>query len=106
MLLRPGNAGSNTFTDHKEVLAAALRLGDRREHRCRHRRLDPPPRPPATTRNCGKPTRKRSAYRVWHIPARLVHHARQRILKISPGWPWKEAFLACWQRLCAMPAPA
>jgi hypothetical protein len=24
MLLRPGNAGSNTFTDHKEVLAAAL----------------------------------------------------------------------------------
>src|SRR5690348_10519794 len=25
MLLRPGNAGSNTFTDHKEVLTAALR---------------------------------------------------------------------------------
>ena len=25
ILLRPGNAGSNTFTDHKEVLAAALR---------------------------------------------------------------------------------
>src|SRR5216683_4368132 len=25
MLLRPGNADSNTFTDHKEVLAAALR---------------------------------------------------------------------------------
>ena len=25
MLLRPGNAGSNTVTDHKEVLAAALR---------------------------------------------------------------------------------
>ena len=25
MLLRPGNAGSNTFTDHKDVLAAALR---------------------------------------------------------------------------------
>jgi hypothetical protein len=24
MLLRPGNAGSNTFTDHKEVLGAAL----------------------------------------------------------------------------------
>ena len=27
-------------------------------------------------------------YRVWHLPARLVHHARQRILKISPDWPW------------------
>lgn len=45
-------------------------------------------------------------YRIWHIPARLVHHARQRILKISPDWPWKEAFLTCWQRLCALPAPA
>jgi hypothetical protein len=44
-------------------------------------------------------------YRIWHIPARLAHHARQRILKISPDWPWKEAFLTCWQRLCALPAP-
>jgi Transposase DDE domain group 1 len=45
-------------------------------------------------------------YRVWHIPARLARHARERILKISPGWPWKDAFLACWRRLCALPAPA
>ena len=45
-------------------------------------------------------------YRIWHIPARLAHHARQRILKISPDWPWKEAFLICWQRLCALPAPS
>jgi hypothetical protein len=45
-------------------------------------------------------------YRIWHIPARLVRHARQRILKISPDWPWKDAFLTCWQRLCALPAPA
>ena len=45
-------------------------------------------------------------YRVWHIPARLARHARQRTLAISPDWPWKDAFLACWQRLCALPAPA
>jgi hypothetical protein len=45
-------------------------------------------------------------YRIWHIPARLARHARQRTLAISPDWPWKEAFLACWQRLCALPAPA
>jgi Transposase DDE domain group 1 len=45
-------------------------------------------------------------YRIWHIPARLVRHARQRILKISPDWPWADAFLTCWQRLCDMPAPA
>ena len=44
-------------------------------------------------------------YRLWHIPARLVRHARQRILKISPDWPWSDAFIACWQRLCDMPAP-
>jgi Transposase DDE domain group 1 len=45
-------------------------------------------------------------YRIWHIPARLAVHARQRFLKISPDWPWKEAFIGCWQRLCALPAPA
>jgi hypothetical protein len=45
-------------------------------------------------------------YRIWHLPARLAVHARQRFLKISPDWPWKEAFLSCWQRLCALPAPA
>jgi hypothetical protein len=45
-------------------------------------------------------------YRIWHIPARLTRHARKRILKISPDWPWAEAFLTCWQRLCALPAPS
>jgi hypothetical protein len=45
-------------------------------------------------------------YRLWALPARLARHARQRVLKISRTWPWKDAFLACWQRLCALPAPA
>jgi hypothetical protein len=45
-------------------------------------------------------------YRIWHIPARLARHARQRVLKISPDWPWADAFLTCWQRLSGMPAPA
>jgi hypothetical protein len=45
-------------------------------------------------------------YRLLSLPARLVRHARQRVLKISRTWPWKEAFLACWDRLCALPAPA
>jgi hypothetical protein len=44
-------------------------------------------------------------YRIWHIPARLARHARERVLKISPSWPWKDAFLTCWQRLCTLPAP-
>jgi hypothetical protein len=45
-------------------------------------------------------------YRLLHLPARLVRHARKRVLKISATWPWKEAFTTCWQRLCALPAPA
>jgi hypothetical protein len=45
-------------------------------------------------------------YRLWALPARLVRHARQRVLKLSRTWPWKNAFLTCWQRLCALPEPA
>jgi hypothetical protein len=45
-------------------------------------------------------------YRLLSLPARLARHARARTLKISRTWPWKDAFLACWQRLCALPAPA
>ena len=45
-------------------------------------------------------------YRIWSIPARLARHARKRILKISPDWPWKDAFITCWNRLCALPAPS
>ena len=46
------------------------------------------------------------SYRLLSLPARLVRHARARVLKISRTWPWKDAFLACWKRLCALPAPA
>jgi hypothetical protein len=45
-------------------------------------------------------------YRLLSLPARLVRHARARVLKISRTWPWKDAFLACWHRLCVLPAPA
>jgi hypothetical protein len=40
-----------------------------------------------------------------HVPARLVHHARARILKIEATWPWAKAFQTCWQRLSALPDP-
>ena len=45
-------------------------------------------------------------HRLWHVPARLVRHARRRTLKISRDWPWKTAFITCWQRISALPAPA
>jgi hypothetical protein len=35
--------------------------------------------------------------------AMLDRIARARA--ISPDWPWKDAFLTCWQRLCSLPAP-
>ena len=43
-------------------------------------------------------------FRLLGLPARLVRHARKRVLKISRTWPWQEAFATCWQRLCALPA--
>jgi Transposase DDE domain group 1 len=45
-------------------------------------------------------------YRIWHLPGRLAHHARQRTLAISRDRPRKDAFLTRWQRQCALPAPA
>jgi hypothetical protein len=45
-------------------------------------------------------------YRVWHLPAKLARHARQRVLAISADWPWANEFLACWNRLCRLPAPS
>jgi len=44
-------------------------------------------------------------YRLWHLPARLISHARRRILKIPVDWPWAEAFTTCWQRLSTLPDP-
>lgn len=44
-------------------------------------------------------------YKLWHLPARLIRHARRRILKIPDTWPWRTAFPTCRQRLTALPAP-
>ena len=44
-------------------------------------------------------------YRLWHLPGKLVEHTRRRTLKISPTWPWAEAFTTCWNRLGTLPAP-
>jgi len=43
---------------------------------------------------------------ILHIPARLVHHARRRILKIEASWPWAETIVTAWNRLGAIPAPS
>src|SRR6266851_348839 len=158
MLLRPGNAGSNTFADHLSVLTAAIRQvparmrskllvrvdGAGASHELITHLLSLSSRRRTVLFTCGwaiteaderaiamlpanlaadlsawcrmlglydqedlkdaEPDTLR--YRLLSLPARLVRHARARVLKISSTWPWKEAFLACWQRLCALPAPA
>ena len=43
-------------------------------------------------------------HRLWHVPARLVRHARRRTLKISRDWRWKDALVTCWQRISGLPA--
>jgi Transposase DDE domain group 1 len=43
---------------------------------------------------------------ILHIPARLIAHARRRILKIEQTWPWAVAIVEAWHRLGVIPAPA
>ena len=38
-------------------------------------------------------------WELWHAPARLVHHARRRIVRILDGWPTTEALLDAYQRI-------
>lgn len=41
-------------------------------------------------------------FRILSAPARLVAHARRRILKIPPGWAWSGDLAAAWDRLQAL----
>lgn len=36
---------------------------------------------------------------LYHLPARLAHHARRRFMRIERTWPWAEAFTLSWKRL-------
>ncbi|MET8130013.1 IS1380 family transposase [Streptomyces sp. NPDC005065] len=43
-------------------------------------------------------------FRLYHLPARLAHHARRRFLRIERTWPWASAFTTSWRRLTQLPA--
>ncbi len=43
-------------------------------------------------------------FHLYHLPARLAHHARRRYLRIEPTWPWASAFTTSWRRLTQLPA--
>ena len=39
---------------------------------------------------------------LWHTPARLVRHARRRIVRILDGWPTADQLLAAYQRIALL----
>lgn len=45
-------------------------------------------------------------YRLLHIPARLVHGARRRRLRIPSTWPWVADIVDVFARISAIPQPA
>ena len=45
-------------------------------------------------------------YRFLHVPARLVHGARRRRLRIPQSWPWAAAIVAVFANIAAIPQPA
>ena len=38
-------------------------------------------------------------WNLWHTPARIVRHARRRIVRILDGWPTADELLAAYQRV-------
>ena len=58
-----------------------------RQHRRPPVGLVPPARPVRLRRPQGRRAGHAATYRLWALPARLVRHARQRVLKLSRTWP-------------------
>jgi len=50
----------------------------------------------------GKASTKTLRFRILSAPARLVTHARRRILKIPPGWEWSPDLATAWDRRQAL----
>ena len=49
-----------------------------------------------------KASTKTLRFRLLSAPARLVTHARRKILKIPPGWAWAQDLATAWDRLHAL----
>ena len=46
---------------------------------------------------------KRLRYRLLHVAARIVRHARRAILRLQRSWPWATALARAFARLRALP---
>jgi hypothetical protein len=42
-------------------------------------------------------------YRLWHVAARVTHHARRTILRLQGSWPWAVELARAFGRLRALP---
>jgi Transposase DDE domain group 1 len=42
-------------------------------------------------------------YRLLHVAARIVRHARRRILRLQASWPWAIELACAFARLRALP---
>jgi hypothetical protein len=42
-------------------------------------------------------------YRLWHVAARIIRHARRLIVRLQRTWPWATALAAAFTRLRALP---
>ena len=42
-------------------------------------------------------------YRLWHVAARIVRHARRVIVRLQRTWPWAADLLWAFRRLRALP---
>jgi hypothetical protein len=49
-----------------------------------------------------KASTKTLRFRVFSAPARMITHARRRILKIPPGWAWSTDLATAWEHLQAL----
>src|SRR5262249_46540342 len=59
--------------------------------------------PDIATLNRAEPATLR--YRLLHVPARLVHHARIGWLRLPRAWPWATALAHTFDRIRALPQP-
>jgi Transposase DDE domain group 1 len=42
-------------------------------------------------------------YRLWHMAARVVRHARRVTVRLQRSWPWATELAAAFTRLRALP---
>jgi hypothetical protein len=42
-------------------------------------------------------------YRLWHVAARVIRHARRLIVRLQRTWPWAAELALAFRRLRALP---